>query len=111
MVSGLQSKDYEGRCKELALETLAERRNKQDMGLVYTMLSKPNELLTLSDRAGVRTRQTAGTKSLVAKFAKTDPRKFSFAVRTIDNWNGLPESIRQAATQDAFKRGMKNHRN
>jgi ribonucleases P/MRP protein subunit RPP40 len=31
MVAGLQSRDYEDRCRELGLDTLENRREKQDM--------------------------------------------------------------------------------
>jgi hypothetical protein len=113
MVSGLKSKEYADRCAELGLETLEQRRQNQDMGLVYKLLSseEENNLFTLADRPGaVRTRQTAGTKSLVAKFARTDQRKFSFSVRTVEKWNGLPETSKQAATQDGFKRSLKQTR-
>ena len=75
------------------------------------MIIVENNLFTLANRPGaVRTRQTAGTKSLVAKFARTDQRKFSFSVRTVEKWNGLPETSKQAATQDGFKRSLKQTR-
>jgi hypothetical protein len=31
MVSGLKARTYEGRCKELGIQILAERRNDQDL--------------------------------------------------------------------------------
>ena len=113
MVSGLRSKEYADRCAELGLETLEQRRQNQDMGLVYKLLNSEEEsnLFTLANRPGaVRTRQTAGTKSLVAKFARTDQRKFSFSVRTVEKWNGLSETTKHAATQDGFKRSLKQTR-
>jgi hypothetical protein len=38
MVAGLKSKDYSERCKELGLETLEERRKKQDLALVHKLV-------------------------------------------------------------------------
>jgi hypothetical protein len=35
MVAGLKSREYMDRCKELGLETLEERREKQDVALVH----------------------------------------------------------------------------
>ncbi len=35
----------------------------------------------------------AGMKGLVSQYARTDIRKHSFAVRTVENWNSLPDSI------------------
>ncbi len=83
------------------------------MGLAYKLLNGEEEsnLFTLAGRLGaVRTRQTAGTESLVAKFARTDQRKFSVSGRTVEIWNGLPENTKQAATQDGFKRSLKQTR-
>jgi ribonuclease P/MRP protein subunit RPP40 len=34
MVAGLQSRDYEDRCRELGLDTLEKRREKQETGLI-----------------------------------------------------------------------------
>jgi hypothetical protein len=51
------------------------------MGLVFKLLNgeEKSDLFTLASRPGsVRTRQAAGTKSLVARFARTDQRKFSY---------------------------------
>ncbi len=48
MVAGLQSRDCEDGCRELGLDTLEKRREKQDMGLVYKFLSEqvPSEIFT-----------------------------------------------------------------
>jgi hypothetical protein len=44
--------------------------------------------------AGTRTRRMAGVKGLVSQYDKTDIRKHSFVVRTEENWNSLPDSIK-----------------
>jgi hypothetical protein len=44
----------------------------------------------------------------VPKFARTDQRKFSFSVRTVDRWNRLPDEIKQAANQEDFRKRLKN---
>jgi hypothetical protein len=77
------------------------------MELVFKLLNseEKSDLFTLASRPGaVRTRQVAGTKSFVARSARIDQQKFSFSVRTVDKWNGLPENTKQAATQEGFKR-------
>lgn len=109
MVAGLESRDYEDRCRELGLDTLEKRREKQDMGLVFKMLSEkgPNEIFTMASGT-VRTRQATGTKNLVPKFARTDQRKFSFSVRTVERWNRLPDDVKQAANQEDFRKRLKN---
>lgn len=109
MVSGLTGTTYEERCKELGLETLQCRRDRQDMSLVHRYLeSEDQKLFTLAGGEGrARTRQATGTNSLVGQFARTDIRKNSFAVRAVDGWNRLPELVRQEARQDPFKNQLK----
>ena len=79
------------------------------MGLVFKMLSEkgPNEIFTMASGT-VRTRQATGTKNLVPKFARTDQRKFSFSVRTVERWNRLPDDVKQAANQEDFRKRLKN---
>jgi hypothetical protein len=45
---------------------------------------------------------------LAAPFARTDIRKYSFAVRTVEHWNNLPEGARTANSQQSFKELLKN---
>jgi hypothetical protein len=35
-------------------------------------------------------------------------RIYLFAVRVVEPWNQLPDSVKQAAVKEAFKRAMKN---
>ena len=91
---------------------MAERRQDLDMGLVYSMVnSKSSHLFNKAmknDRP--RTRQAAGAHGLVTQFARTDPRKYSFAVRTVEVWNNLPDDTKRAKTKDAFKARLKDRR-
>jgi hypothetical protein len=41
------------------------------------------------------------------QFARTDPRKHSFAIRTVEPWNKLPESIKNTKSGGAFKNRLK----
>lgn len=110
MVAGLKGKEYVERCEELGLPSLERRRHEQDMALVFKMLRENSHegMFTLAERAdGARTRQTTGEKNLVPKFARTDQRKYSFAVRTVEKWNGLPDDVKQAANQEIFKARLK----
>jgi hypothetical protein len=51
------------------------------------------------------TRQTEGEYRLTQRFARTDPRKYSFAVR--DPWNKLPDDQKFANSKEQFKARMK----
>jgi hypothetical protein len=52
---------------------------------------------------GARTRQAAVTNGLVVPYARTDIRKYSFASRTVERWNSLPDGARAAESKQAFK--------
>ena len=65
----------------------------------------------MSERQGLftlaRTRRAAGERCLLKQFARTDTRKNSFAVRAVDSWNELPESVRAEEKLPHFKRKLK----
>jgi len=106
MVAGLKGETYEEKCAELGLQTLEERRKIQDMTLVHKFLTSEKES-SLFVRSTARTRQAAGIHSLTVQYARTDPRKNSFAVRTVENWNGLPDAVKAAPDGEAFRRMLK----
>ena len=111
MVAGLRGSDYEERCAELGLETLEERRQGQDMALVHKMMNNGQGAgmfeFARNDENGVRTRRAAATHGLVVQYARTDIRKYSFAVRVVEPWNRLPDTLKKAASKEAFKREWK----
>jgi hypothetical protein len=37
---------------------------------------------------------------------RTDIRKHSFAVRVVENWNHLPDSVKMTPNKESFKRGL-----
>ena len=47
-----------------------------------------------------RTRQAGGEHKLLPQFARTDPRKFSFAVRAVEPWNRLPDEMKLTANKE-----------
>jgi ribonuclease P/MRP protein subunit RPP40 len=106
MVAGLKGSTYLEKCAELGLETL-KRRADQDMALVYRFVNKREGQTLFNQQSEVRTRQAAGGHGLTVQYARTDPRKYSFAVRTIESWNRLPESVRSAETGESFKRRLR----
>jgi hypothetical protein len=71
MVAGLKGKEYAERCTELGLETLEERRQKQDMALVYKM-TQDDQMTSLFEKArsnnhGARTRQATAHQGLAVQ--------------------------------------------
>ncbi len=90
MVAGLKAREYKERCTELGLETMEERRQKQDMALMHKFMhEEPNMNMlqrTRENNEGARTRQTSTAHSLATQY--------SFAVRVVDSWNQPPEAAR-----------------
>jgi hypothetical protein len=110
MVAGLKGKEYAERCMELGLETLEERRQKQDMALVYKM-TQDAQMTSMFEKArsnnqGARTRQATAHQGLAVQYARTDIRKHSFAVRIVEKWNRLPDTVKMAPNKESFKRGL-----
>jgi hypothetical protein len=68
-VTGLKSKDYKERCAELGLETLEERRLKQDMALVHKLIKDGHGEGMFEFRAnnGARGHNSARTHSSICK--------------------------------------------
>jgi hypothetical protein len=115
MVSGLKSKDYESRCKEIGLQTLEERRKNQDLAQVYRYKEgigriEQNLFEKIDVREGAVTRAAAGYLNYKTPAAREEIRKNSFAVRTVREWNALPEKIKASRTCDQFKFGLKKWR-
>jgi hypothetical protein len=114
-ISGLAAQTYAEKCKELGIETLAERRDIHDMLQVYKILNGTGNidytgLFTKINRETARTRLAAGHDNLVIKQARTDVRKHSFSVRVVQKWNGLPDAINQSRNADMFKNRLKEYK-
>ncbi len=113
MVTGLKPGTYKDRCKELQLETLAVRRDRQDMLEVYKYLEsgadKSESMFTMAGtgNGSTRTRTSADPRNMRVQFARTDQRKFSFGVRVVEKWNALPSEVKHARTVQQFKKLLK----
>jgi hypothetical protein len=69
MVAGLKGWTYEEKGAELGLETLKERRERQDMALVHKYMAKQDQnLFTLIvENGGARKRTAAGVNGLAVQ--------------------------------------------
>jgi hypothetical protein len=116
MISGLTSKEYEERCAELGIQTLADRRLDQDLAQVYRFSKGVGNIgpETMFEKAAARggpvTRQSGDSENFRVPVARLDIRKNSFAVRTVQKWNDLPQNIKSAKTCEGFKRDLKKWR-
>jgi hypothetical protein len=107
MVASLKGATYLEKCAELGLEMLEKRREDQDLALVYKFVTKKEGQPLFNRQSGARTRQAAGGHGLTVQYARTDPRKYSFAVRTVESWNKLPDRVKAAESGESFKRRLR----
>ncbi len=94
MVTGLKGSTYEEKCEELGLETLEERRGRANWNRTIQAHSCPGQ---------GKNKASSGR----TWFISTDPRKYSFAVRTVENWNKLPEDVKTSRNGEEFKNKLK----
>jgi hypothetical protein len=115
MVSGLQSRDYEDRLRELKLTTLEERRHQADMLQMYKIASGSGQL----DEAGwfgpptaaaARTRHYADQLNVRPNHGRLEIRRNFFTVRACEPWNNVPADIKRARSAAGFKRAYAKHR-
>jgi hypothetical protein len=113
MVAGLKGISYEERCKEIGLNTLDERRKVQDLVLLHGLihgrggLTIGNMFEKASVREGARTRQAEGINNLKVPVARTEIRKNFFTVRTVGEWNRLPDEMKSEPSKEKFKREIR----
>jgi hypothetical protein len=111
-ISGLASNTYEEKCKELGIETLAERREIHELLQTYKILNGTGNidytgLFRKINREAARTRMAAGHDNLMTRQARTDIRKNSFSVRVVQKWNALLDEIKQSRSAEVFKNKLK----
>ena len=114
MISGLTGTTYEDKCKEIGLETLEQRREKQDLLQTCKILKTNNKhgeqsLLVRNKRQnGAATRSTTDPWSLVVPRSRLEIRKHSFTARAPVLWNKLPVNLRAFEDPKMFIRAMKS---
>ena len=115
MISGLKGENYIEKCKELKLDTLRLRRDKQDLQEMFKIIKgtgslNPEDLFRKPEtRTGVATRSADDPHFLQIPKTKLEIRKNSFTVRIIDKWNALPHEMKSLEKIHQFKRALNNY--
>jgi hypothetical protein len=115
MIPALAGLDYTEKCTAVGLSTLEERRWEQDMVQTFKIVKgvgnmKREEFFEMvGNRSVARTRLAQSEWNLKVQRARTDIRKNSFAVRVVNSWNCLPESIKSCDNIIRFKRALKDY--
>ena len=115
MISGLRENDYEGKLRELQLETLSERRHQADMQMMYKIVHGIGglELSTWFVAAGDCARATCATAdhlNVKVKTGRLEVRRNFFSVRAAGQWNEVPNHIKRAKNVGKFKSDLKLYR-
>ena len=112
MVSGLKSKTYPERLKEVGLTSLEVRRVRGDMIQVWKTLHQKDDVLhetwftpALGQRLGSSTRSTSDMWNLKRSVPNYEERRNFWSIRSVDPWNSLPAELKMAETLNAFKNG------
>ena len=112
LVTGLTGNSYEEKCKELGLETLEQRRVKQDILQAYKILNgvdkvDPDRLFNLTGPVSGRlTRFTADPNNILEDRSRLEIRKHSYAVRTASQWNKLEADMKNSCSVNVLKRAL-----
>ena len=102
LVTGLKGLTYEDKCKELGLETLEQRRTKQDILQTYKIIHgvdkvEHERLFQLTGPTlGRQTRFTADPLNIVVERANLDIRKNSYTIRAAEHWNRLDSDMKSS---------------
>jgi ribonuclease P/MRP protein subunit RPP40 len=107
MVSGLKSKIYEERLRELNLPTLLERRHQADMDMVHMDHTTWFQKAENEPRAA---RNTADPYNLKVKHGRLDLRRNFFGIRVIEDWNRIPANMKSAEKSENFKAAYRKMR-
>ena len=81
----------------LNITTHEYRRLRGDLIYIYKLY--PTRLFVSSNNSSTR----GHNKKISLQFARNNIRKHSFGLRSIENWNNLPENIVNAPNLDIFK--------
>ena len=109
MVESERAKPYGDRLRLLQLPSLYYRRRRGDMVHTYQLFhggvdASPSDFFTLAEG------QTRGHPFKVYKPpASTRPRRFCYAVRSVNDWNDLPAEVVCAPSLNAFKARLDAH--
>ncbi len=60
--------------------------------------------IAANGRAG--TRQASGGHGPSVQYARPDTRNYSFAVRTVEKWNNIPDDVKSAPNGEVFGNRM-----
>ena len=116
MIPGLLGATYKEKLVELKLDTLEDRRKRQDLILVYRIISghdkiDPHSLFQFYGEHERQTRLSSYPWNIVEPRSRTELRKNFFTNRVSSLWNALPVEVKSAPTVTTFKNRYDAYKN
>ena len=110
LVPSIANLSYEVRCKELNIQTLKDRRIRDDRIEVYKLLNGM-ENINYKSFFNLSNRQSRGHSLKLEKPAgwHTSLRGNYFSLRVINPWNALPQEVVEAPSTAIFKSRYDRH--
>ncbi len=102
-VPSLRDLNYEERLKKLQLPTLTERREREDMIMLYKCVEGMEKIDVKEYVIPSQSSSRRHSKKLYKKRLKKDVKKYSFPDRAIGKWNALPEEVVCVKSIHSFK--------
>ncbi len=111
MISGLKGTTYREKCIEVGLESLADRRENQDLMQTYKILQKidklsPTKIFRMRETEQI-TRSSSDKSRLFVPRTKTDVRSKFFTIRAANKWNTTDPKLKELRLQ-GFKSMVKS---
>ena len=117
LMTNLRSKTYEGKLKELGLTTLLERRKRGDMITMFRIMTGKDKVdpslwfrMPIPRGGAASTRQNTGFLNVEKPLRSNwELRRNQFSQRVVDDWNLLPDWVKQATSVNSFKNNIDRH--
>ena len=115
-IPGLTGTTYEERLVEVGLDSLADRRLRQDMITTYRIITgtdrmDANDMFNFYGLDARPTRASAYQWNIVEPRARTELRRHFFTNRVATPWNNLPIEVKNAPSINTFRARYDKHRN
>ena len=112
-IKGLSGISYEEKIREIGLESLEERRSRQDLIQAFKIIHGHDRVSSdtwfkfIEENRQQRTRLAADGLCLEQRRSRLDLRHHFFSHRTTKTWNNLPPHVRKNRSVTSFKHSFK----
>ena len=116
LIPGLSGLNYSQKLEATNLDSLADRRRRQDMVTVYRIISgidrvDPTNFFQFYNNDSRTTRTSSYHWNIVPQRYRTEVWGNHFSNRVATHWNSLPEAIKSSPTVATFKSRYDKHIN